>query len=236
MARFFGPEGLYVTTSASPDVIDMPGWRPIAKRAGTTVLTVSLVPMAIFYVSMSLFGLRTAVLTTVGWYYAGLLLKVVRRKPVLAAAMVGAGLLSIRTVITFLTGSAFIYFLQPVAGTVATATVFAATALAGRPILDRLAHEFCPFPANLSARLRSARFFSRLSVVWSMAYFINAAGTVWLLTNSSLTGFILLKSVLSPVLVIAAVVASYVVFRVTARRQNFIIRWRHSQPWAGATP
>jgi hypothetical protein len=218
-----------------PDIIDMPGWRPIVKRAATTVLTVSLLPMAVFYASLSLFGLRTAVLTTVGWYYAGLLLKIVRRKPVVGAAMVGAGLLSIRALITFLTGSAFIHFLQPVAGTVATATVFAATALAGRPILDRLAHEFCPFPADVSARLRDARFFSRPSVVWSMTYFFNAAGTVWLLTNSSLTGFIVLKSVLSPALVVAAVVVSYLVFRLTVRRQNVVIRWRHHQPWAGAT-
>jgi uncharacterized membrane protein len=146
-----------------------------------------------------------------------------------------SGLLSIRTVITFLTGSAFIYFVQPVAGTVAVATAFAATALVGRPILDRLAHEFCPFPDDLSTRLRNARFFSRLSVVWSLVYFINAAGTMWLLINSSLTGFILLKSVLSPALVIAAVVVSYLVFRVTTRHQNIVIRWRHHQPWAGAT-
>jgi hypothetical protein len=196
---------------------------------------VSLLPMAVFYTSLSLFGLRAAVLATVGWYYAGLLLKVVRRKPVVGAALVGAGLLSIRTVITFLTGSAFIYFVQPVAGTVAVATAFAATALVGRPILDRLAHEFCPFPDDLSTRLRNARFFSRLSVVWSLVYFINAAGTMWLLINSSLTGFILLKSVLSPALVIAAVVVSYLVFRVTTRHQNIVIRWRHHQPWAGAT-
>jgi len=213
----------------------MPGWRPIAKRACTTVVMVSLLPMAVFYTSLSLFGLRTAVLTTVGWYYAGLLLKVVRRKPVLAAAMVGAGLLSIRAVITFLTGSAFIYFLQPVAGTVATATVFAATALAGRPILDRLAHEFCPIPADTATRLRDARFFSRLSIVWSMTYFLNAAGTVWLLTTSSLTGFIVMKSVMSPVLVIAAIVATYLLFRRTVRGQNVVVRWRHHQPWAGAT-
>jgi len=213
----------------------MPGWRPIAKRASTTVVMVSLLPMAVFYTSLSLFGLRTAVLTTVGWYYAGLLLKLLRRKPVLAATMVGAGLLSIRAVITFLTGSAFIYFLQPVAGTVATATVFAATALAGRPILDRLAHEFCPIPEDTATRLRDARFFSRLSIVWSMTYFLNAAGTVWLLTTSSLTGFIVMKSVMSPVLVIAAIVATYLLFRRTVRGQNVVVRWRHHQPWAAAT-
>jgi len=118
-----GATVLSVMTRAAPNVIDMPGWRPIAKRALTTVSIVSLLPMAVFYLSMSAFGLRAAVLTTVGWYYAGLLLRLVRHKPVLAAAMLGAGLLSVRAVITFLTGSAFVYFLQPVAGTIATATI-----------------------------------------------------------------------------------------------------------------
>jgi uncharacterized membrane protein len=220
-----------VTTSDALHIIDMPGWRPIAKRASTTIVLASLLPMAVFYTSMALFGLRTAVLATVAWYYAGLLLRVVRRKPVLAAALLGAGLLSIRALVTFITGSAFLYFLQPVAGTVATATFFAITALAGRPVLDRLAHEFCPFPEELSEHLRSAQFFSRLSAVWSLTYFINAAGTVWLLTNSSLTGFIVMKSVLSPLLVTAAIVASYLVFRIAIRHQDVRIRWGHHQPW-----
>jgi hypothetical protein len=221
-----------MTRSIDPEMIDMPGWRPIARKALTTLLLVSFLPMAVFYTTMTLFGLDTAVITTVSWYYAGILLTVVRRKPVLAAAMLGAGLLSIRAAVTFLTGSAFMYFIQPVAGTVATATVFAATALAGRPVLDRLAHEFCPFPADVSARLRKARFFSRLSVVWSVTYFFNAAGTVWLLTTSSLSGFILLKTILSPIVTITAILASYLVFRFTVRHQNVKIRWAHHQSWA----
>lgn len=214
-----------VAPTAPPTVIDMPGWRPIAIQALRTTALVSLLPMAVFYATMSQFGLRTAVLTTVGWYYAGLLAKVMRRKPVLAAAMLGAGLLSVRAVVTFFTGSAFLYFVQPVAGTVATATAFAATALAGRPILDRLAHEFCPFPAELSERLRADNFFGRISLVWSFTYFVNAVGTVWLLTSASLTGFIVLKSVLGPVITLAAVLTSYVVFRRTTRRQGITVRW-----------
>ncbi|MGH8959843.1 MAG: hypothetical protein ACRDWT_01330 [Jatrophihabitantaceae bacterium] len=221
-----------VLASSPQDVIHMPGWRPILKRAGTTVLLASLLPMAVFYMSMSLFGLRAAVLATVAWYYAGLLLRVLRHQPVLAAAMLGAGLLSIRAVSVFVTGSAFVYFLQPVAGTIATATFLAATALAGRPVMDRLAHEFCPIPAEVSQRLRNERFFCRLSMVWAVTYFVNAAGTVWLLTNASLTGFIVLKSILSPALVLAAIVASYVVLRFTLRHQNVVIRWAHHQPWA----
>lgn len=219
---------------ATVQIIEMPGWRPIVKQVATTVIMVSLLPVAIFYVTMSMFGLRAAVLTTVGLYYAGLLFKVLRHKPILAAALLTAGLLSIRTVVMFLTGSAFVYFLQPVAGTVTVATTIAVTALAGRPVLDRLAHEFCPFPAELSTRLRKERFFTRISVVWSIAYFVNAAGTVWLLSTASLGGFILLKSVLGPALTITAVAGSYLCFRIMVRGENVRIRWAHHQPWTPA--
>jgi hypothetical protein len=220
--------------SPAASVIDMPGWRPIVKQVVTTMVTVSLLPMAVFYTAMSLFGLRTAALATVLLYYAGLILRYTRGKPVLAAALLTAGLLSLRTVVMFFTGSAVLYFLQPVAGTVAVGTVIAATALAGRPVLDRLAHEFCPLPRDMSERLRKTRFFSRISVVWSVTYLINAAGTVWLLTNASLGGFLVLKSVLSPLITISAVAASYGIFRATVRNENVRIRWAHHQPWKGA--
>jgi hypothetical protein len=99
---------------------------------------VSLLPMAVFYISLSLFGLRIAALATVGLCYAGLLLSRARGKPVPTAALVTAGLSSVRAVVMFLTGSALIYFLQPVAGTLAVAALIGVTALVGRPVLDRL--------------------------------------------------------------------------------------------------
>jgi intracellular septation protein A len=217
---------MHTDTARPTQVIDLPGWRPIVRRVFTTLGVVSLLPMAVFYTTMNLYGLRAAALATVSLYYAVLLWKVVRRKPILAAALLTAGLLSIRTVVMFLTGSSFIYFLQPVAGTVAVATAIAASALAGRPILDRLAHEFCPFPAELSVRLREQRFFSRLSAVWSVAYLINAVGTIWLLRSMSVGGFVVLKSVLGPTLTIISVAASLLYFRVAMRNQHVLIRWR----------
>jgi hypothetical protein len=221
-------------TTVAPHILEMPGWRPIARRVATTVGTVSLLPMAVFYASMSLFGLRIAALAAVGLCYTGLLVTFARGRPVLAAGLVTAGLLSLRAVIMFCTGSALVYFLQPVAGTLAVATVIGVTGLAGRPVLDRLAHEFCPFPSELSSWLREARFFSRLSLVWSITYLINAAGTVWLLTNASLGGFLLLKSLASPALTLCAVLTSYAIFRVMVRGQNVRIRWAHDQPWAAS--
>jgi intracellular septation protein A len=207
-------------------VIDLPGWRPIVRQVFTTVALVSALPMAVFYLALSLYGLRAAALATVSLYYGALVVKLLRRKPILAAALLTAGLLSIRTVVMFLTGSAFIYFLQPVAGTVALATVIAASALAGRPVLDRLAHEFCPFPAELSARLREHQFFARLSAIWAVTYLINAVGTIWLLRTMSVGGFVALKSVLGPALTIIAVGASLLYFHLAMRNQDVHIRWR----------
>jgi hypothetical protein len=214
-----------------PTFIDMPGWRPILKRIGVNMALVSFIPMGIFYVFLAALGLRAGVISVVAWYYGLVLLNVVRRKPVLAAGLLGAGVISIRAVVTFITGSAFLFFLQPVAGTVFTATLIAATALAGRPILDRIAHDFCAFPPEMSARLRDNKFFFRISVLWSVVYFLNAAGTVWLLTNASLNHFMVLKSATAPAIIASAVVGSWAIFRWTVRHENVSIRWANHQSW-----
>ena len=76
-------------------VIDLPGWRPIVRQVFTTVALVSALPMTVFYTTMTLYGLRAAALVTVSLYYGALLVKVLRHKPILAAALLTAGLLSI---------------------------------------------------------------------------------------------------------------------------------------------
>jgi uncharacterized membrane protein len=224
-----------VTGTEPHHLIDMPGWRPIVRQVMTRVVLVSLLPMAVFYTTLSLAGVRAAALVTAALYYAGLLSRVLRRKPVLAAALFAAGLLGLRTITVFCTGSAFLYFLQPVAGTVAVATTFAATALAGRPIIERLAHDFCPLTPELSAQLRSARYFDWVSLVWTVSYGINAAGTVWLLTTASLNGFIMFKAILGPMLTLTAAFVSYVVFVCTMRERNVRVRFANNQGWARAS-
>lgn len=195
-------------------------------HAARTVLLVSIIPMAVFYLTLSVAGLATAVALTAGWYYAGLLIRVARHRPVMGAAMLGAGLMTVRAFVTFWTGSAFLFFLQPVAGTIATATALAVTALAGRPLLERLFHDFVPLPGPLTDRLRANRFFDYTSLIWSVVYLVNAAGTVWLLTNASLGGFLVLKTVLSPLLSGVAIGLSYLLFRVLMRREGVQIRWQ----------
>jgi hypothetical protein len=203
----------------------MPGPREIARRLGATLLFTSVLPMALFYMCYRTSGLRVAVGVTVGWYYVGLVLRLLRGKPFLGALACGAGLLTIRAAIMFWTGSAFLFFIQPVAGTVATAMALAVTAFAGRPLLERLAHDYCPITPELSARLRQNRFFLYASTLWAVTYLINAGGTVWLLSSSSLASFLVLKTVMSPILTAIAAVLSYLTFRYLLRRDGVVVRF-----------
>jgi len=210
-------------------VIELPGAAQIVRRAGATVLVATVFPMTVFYLTFALTGLKVAVAATVVWYYSGLLWRFARGRPMLGAAVLGAGLLTLRAVLMFWTGSAFLYFLQPVAGTVATATAIALTALAGRPLLERLAHDFFPLPPPLTERLRANRFFQYASVVWALTYLVNAVGTVWLLSSSSVGSFLVLKTLLSPLLTGLAVALTYGLLRVLMRRERVHIRWGHPE-------
>jgi hypothetical protein len=197
----------------------------IAAHAGRTVLVASLVPTAIFYTTLSTVGLSAAIAAALGWYYAVLVARHLRRRPVVGAAMLGAGLMTMRAVVALWTGSTFLYFLQPVAGTVATATSIAVTAMVGRPLIERLVHDFVPVPAALSERLHHARFFNYTSALWAIAYAVNAIGTVWLLTNASLGAFMLIKSLLSPLLTASTAAITYLLFRRLLRREGVHLRW-----------
>jgi hypothetical protein len=209
--------------------------RVLALHAARTVLLATIIPMGLFYLALALWGLTAAVATAAGWYYAGLIIRIARKRPVMGVAFLGAGLMTVRALVTFWTGSAFLFFLQPVAGTIATATAIAITALAGRPLLERLMHDFVPMPGPLKQRLRANRFFRYTSLVWSAIYFVNAAGTVWLLTNASLGGFLVLKTLMSPVLTGIAVGATYGLFRLLLRRDNIQIRWGRTDAGAATT-
>ena len=70
---------------------------------------------------------------------------------------------------------------------------------------------------------------------WLSIPYLRAAGTVWLLTSSSLGGFLVLKSVLSPALTGVAIGISYLIFLIAVRRERVLIVWGRSAPAASTT-
>jgi hypothetical protein len=215
-----------MTAGSDHVVIDVQRPAAIARHAAKTLLTASVIPTGLFYTALSTLGLHAAVLSAIGWYYALLLVRLVRRRPIVGAALLGTGLITARAVVVFWTGSAYLYFLQPIAGTVATATAIAVTALAGRPLLERLARDFVPLPDPLVQRLRAARFFGTASLLWAVTYAVNAVGTVWLLSTSPLGMFLLLKSLLGPALTLCATATTYLLLRRLLHRDGISLRWQ----------
>ena len=101
------------------------------------------------------------------WGYATILRRVLRGKDVPSVLVLAMFGLTIKTLVGVVSGSTFAYFLQPVATTVAVGGLFFGSVLIGRPLIARIAHDFCPISPEVAARPSVARLFAGLTVLWA---------------------------------------------------------------------
>ena len=139
-------------------------------------------------------GAGAAMITALVWTFGNLLRRVVQghRIPgVLILATIG---LIVRTIVALLSGSTFIYFMQPIATTVVLAMVFLGSVLIGQPLVARLAADFCPIDAELHRRPGVMQLFSGLTILWAAVHLANAAATFGLLVSLPVATFVALKT------------------------------------------
>ncbi len=103
--------------------------------------------------------------------------------------LLGTALLTMRTIISFITGSALLYFIQPTMSAFLASFLLVLTALAGRPFTQRFTHDFCPLTPDLLARPSVHRFFVRVSFLWAITMFLNGAIVLALLLTVSTRSF-----------------------------------------------
>ena len=104
---------------------------PVAARS-------DVVPALIFYVFLLRAGPGPAMVSVLVWSYGAVIRRLVgghRIPSILMLAVLG---LTVRTIVGFTSGT-FMYFLQPVVGTLVLAAVFLGSVFVGRPIIGRLA-------------------------------------------------------------------------------------------------
>jgi hypothetical protein len=109
----------------------------------------------------------------------------------------GIILITLRTTIALVTGSAFAFFAQPTAGTFVISLVLFASAILGRPFTQRFALDFCPIDPEIMERPLVRRFFIRISVLWATVLMLNAGLVLWLLLSTSLRSFVIERSVVT---------------------------------------
>lgn len=182
-------------------------------------------PFALFYVVLVAVGFRGALVAGLAWSYLALARRMARRQRLPGTLVLGSAVLTVRTAVSFASGSAFVYFVQPTLATAAVALVFLVSAFARRPLAERLARDFCPLDPVVLARPAVRRFFLEISILWGAVLLSNAGMVMWLLLTSSLHAFVLERTVTSWSLTGVAIACSTAWFLRTMRRDGVRVRW-----------
>lgn len=213
-----------------PQTLELPHPRHLLRTAALRLVESTFAPLAIFYGLLSVAGLRGGLLAALAWSYAAILIRHRGGKRIPGILLLGAALLTVRTGLALATGSVFVYFLQPTLGTFVLAGLFLASLRTGQPLVERLAHDFCPLPEGLMKDGGLKRFFLRISLLWALVYAVNGAATLTLLLTSSLGTFLVLRSIASTALTVVAIACSYMWFRSSLRREGVVLRWATVRP------
>jgi hypothetical protein len=174
--------------------------RAVTRRMVPYLVEATLIPTILFYTFLVAFGLLGAILAGLVWTYGAVIRRVIRRKPVPGLLVLATLGITVRTIVFMLNENSFVYFIQPIMRTCATAAFFAASVLVGRPLIARFAADFCPLTPEVGQRPAILSLFRRLTYLWAG---VNAL--------AALTSLTLLLTVPVPVFVGTATVSAWII-------------------------
>jgi len=162
-------------------------------RLVVTLTTAVFVPALLLWATMRLFNVAAALIVALAWMVGVMAWRYATRRPVSGLLLLSLSILTVKTGFALVTGSTFIYFLQPVFADVAVAAIFLGSLWTARPVIARLAPEFYPMSAAVAARPEMRALFRRLTLMWGLVILAKAGITLWLLQTLSTADFVLIK-------------------------------------------
>jgi hypothetical protein len=214
------------TPDAAPLVL--PRLRSIVRHAIPNLVECTVVPTVIFSVLLQVAGLIPASIVALGWSYAMLMRRLATKQRVPGLLMLTSLGLSVRTAVVVASGSAFIYFLQPIVATAAVGLTFLFSCVTRNTMVDRLAKDFCPLTPDIVARRRVKQLFRRLTVMWAAINLVNASITCWLLLTQSVAVFVAVKSLSAMAVTWCGVAATVIWALRVARKEGIHTRRAHA--------
>jgi len=193
----------------------------VGRRSLPSLIEATIIPAILLYVFFVTLGPTPAMLAVLTWSYGAVLRRLVgghRIPGVLQLAVIG---LTVRTIVGILSGT-FMYFLQPVATTLALALVFFGSLMFGRPMIARMASDFCPLAPEIACRPGVVRLFSGLTLLWASVHLLSAATTFSLLVLLSTPTFVAVRSFVSLAITVSAVVLTVSWSIRTARAEDLV--------------
>jgi hypothetical protein len=196
----------------------------VVRRCGPHVIEASLIPTALFYSCLVLAGLGAAYAVALTWLYLAVARRLLQGKPVPPLLVLGLIGITARTAVSVASGSSFLYFAQPIAGSLVMGCVFLISIAFGRPMVERLALEFWPLTPEMLARPGVSRLLRGLTFLWAGVNVAIAATNLTLLLSLPLATYVAARQVTS--LVISGLAVAITIDRSvhTARREGFVER------------
>jgi hypothetical protein len=182
-----------VASATPPEISKRAVVLAVARRGGPHLLEATFVPAALFYCCLVWGGLALAYITALGWMYGAVARRLARRRKVPIILVLGVVGITVRTATALASGSTFVYFVQPILGTTATAGVFLLSLVYGRPLIGRLAIDFWPITPEMADNPRVISLFRGLTVLWAGINLATAAATLTLLLCLPLATFVAAK-------------------------------------------
>lgn len=162
----------------------------VVRRLVPYLIEATLIPGILFYAFLITSELKWALVAALGWSYAAVLRRLVVGKPVPGLLILGTLGISLRTVIYLFSSNSFVYFVQPIMRTVATAAVFGLSVAVGRPLIARFACDFCPLSDEVQNRPAVVQLFRRLTYLWAAVNAAAAAASLTLLLTVPVAVFV----------------------------------------------
>jgi hypothetical protein len=203
--------------------IELPSLGAIARRTVPHLLEATIIPALLFYVVLVKVGAGAAMVATLGWSYTALVRRLVRRERVPVILLLGLGGLTARTLVGVLSGSAAMYFVQPVLTTAVMAAVFLGSLVARRPVVGAMALDFCPIGPEVTSRPGVRRLFRRLTGLWAGVHVATGAATLALLVTLPLPSFVLAKTVVCLAITATGVAATVAMALRTVRAEGLVL-------------
>lgn len=204
--------------------VHLPALGAIARHGGKHLLESTLVPLCLFYVLLTVVGLDGGLIAALSWSVLAVVRRVVLRKKIPAVLILTTVLLIARTVLGLVTGSVFLYFLQPTLQNFLIAFVLLASLPFGRPFLAKLADDFCAFPTAFQEHPRVVQFFRKVSLLWALVFVTNGAATLYILARWTVGDFLMVSTAGSYAIIGLAAAVSLVWFRRSLRGEGIVLR------------
>ena len=199
--------------------IRIPGLRALARHALPGIIEGAVIPALLLFLGLKTMGIWGGLSLGLAWSYAGIVRRSVRGSRVSGLLLLAAFTLTLRSVVSGISGNMGLYLIQPALGEFALGLAFAASLVTREPLVGRLAGDFVPL-GDLTERPAVAAVFRQLTALWAVVFVVNALLGLGMLMNQSAETYILVRPTASLIVRGAGIALSIVWFRMGLRRRG----------------